>query len=189
MEGSDAAFAFLRLAIGLKDVPRTGWLLRGVKGAESVAEHTWGTVLVTLVLASWAEPPLDREKALVIALLHDLPERILSDIPAPAARHLPAGAKRQAEESILSHMLADLPDAGVMYDWWQEYEDRSSPEGRLVRDADRLDMLLQARRYEENIGRRLDDFWEHQANVPFFTPMAQAVYEQLVLIRTQKDTR
>lgn len=172
--------AFLQDAAYLKSVPRTGWFLRGVPEAETVAEHTWGVALITLVLSQGVETPINREKALSMALLHDLPERVLSDIPAPAERYLPSGAKRRAEEAVLKEMLAVLPAADQLESWWQEFEDRSSPEGRLVRDADRLEMLVQARLYEESRGSRLDDFWERTAGHEFHFPIAQAIYEALV---------
>jgi putative hydrolase of HD superfamily len=172
--------AFLQDAAYLKAVPRTGWFMRGVPEAETVAEHTWGVALVTLVLAQGVEAPIDREKALSMALLHDLPERVLSDIPAPAERYFPPGAKRDAEEAILAEMLAVLPAAESLQAWWREFEDRSSLEGRLVRDADRLDLLIQARLYEESRGSRLDEFWDQMAEYEFYFPLAQAIYEAIV---------
>jgi len=180
---TEAALAFLHVALGLKRVPRIGWLLRGLTDVESVAEHTWGVALLTLTLAQGIDAPLDREKALTIALLHDLPERLLSDIPTPALGHLPPGVKQAAEKTILAEMLSTLPDATRLQEWWQEFEDGSSPEGRLVRDADRLEMLLQAHLYEQSRGVRLDDFWANQEGRPFHFPFAQAVYEALVQAR------
>ena len=179
--------AFLQDAAYLKMVPRTGWFLRGVPEAESVAEHAWGVALVTLVLAQGVEASIDREKALSTALLHDLPERVLSDIPAPAERYLPPGAKRRAEEAVLAEMLAVLPAADRLQSWWREFEDRSSPEGRLVRDADRLELLIQARLYEESRGSHLDEFWERMAEVEFYFPISQAIYQALVDARDEES--
>jgi putative hydrolase of HD superfamily len=49
---------------------------------------------------------------------------------------------------------------------WQEFEDRASPEGRLVRDADKLEMMVQCLCYERAGSRGLDEYWlgmdEHQ---------------------------
>lgn len=179
--------AFLQDAAYLKTVPRTGWFLRGVPEAESVAEHAWGVALVTLVLAQGVEDPIDQEKALSMALLHDLPERVLSDIPAPAERYFPPGAKRHAEEAVLAEMLAALPAAARLESWWREFEERSSPEGRLVRDADRLELLIQARLYEESRGSRLDDFWERMAGYEFHFSISQEIYEALANARDEES--
>jgi putative hydrolase of HD superfamily len=175
----ELALTFLQQSVLLKRIPRTGWLLRGVTDAESVADHSWGVALVALILLEGIDHPLDREKVLTIALLHDLPERVLSDIPSPAGRYFPPGVKRQAEEAVLAEMVAGLPTADRLLAWWREYEDGSSPEGRLVRDADRLDMLFQARHYEASGGARLEEFWETQRDQPFYYPLSQAIHRAL----------
>ena len=180
---AEGVVSFLRTALGLKRVPRTGWLLRGLADVESVADHTWGVLMVVLALAPGVPGPLDRGRALAIALLHDLPERTLSDIPTPALDHFPVGAKEAAEEAALVEMMDRLPGATDLLSLWWEFEEASTPEGRLVRDADRLEMLLQASLYEESRGVRLDDFWASQSGRPFYFPLSQAVYEALVRLR------
>jgi len=69
---SDRALKVLRAANRLKLVPRTGWLLRGVQPAESVADHTYGVALTALLLADLIAELVDRERLLILALLHDL---------------------------------------------------------------------------------------------------------------------
>ncbi len=181
----EVVLAFLQAALGLKWVPRTGWLLRGLADVESVADHSWGVAMVVLALAPHVEEPLDRGRALTIALVHDLPERLLSDIPSPALAHLPPEAKRTAAEEALRALLGGLPDGPRLRERWREFEEASTPEGRLVRDADRLEMLLQAYLYETSRGGRLDDFWEGQAGRPFYFPASQELYEALLRAREQ----
>ena len=180
---AEAAVDVLVRAARLKWVPRTGWLLRGVADPESVAEHSWGVVLMALVLAQGVDEPLDRGKLLAIAVLHDLPEVLLSDIPTPAWRHLSAGAKQRAEDKALTELLAILPEAETMRGWWREFDEGSSPEGRLVRDADRLEMLLQALLYEQARGAQLEEFWKASQEDAFFFPFSGAVYNALFQCR------
>jgi len=40
---------FLLKAIELKDENRTGWELRNIENPESVAGHSWGTAILTMV--------------------------------------------------------------------------------------------------------------------------------------------
>lgn len=147
----------------LKRTPRSGWQRRGVPHVESVAEHSFGTALVALVLSetlqSRSGEKLDREKVLLMALLHDLAEARLTDLPTIALRYLPEKIKSQAEASALADLLAPLPSAGTLKGLWQEFEDQTSPEGRLVRDADKLEMMVQCLRYERAGSRGLDEFW------------------------------
>jgi putative hydrolase of HD superfamily len=168
----------------LKRIPRTGWVMRGVGGAESVADHSFGVAFISLILAEMLDRPLDKAKLLTIALLHDLPESVVSDLPTPAAAHFPPGAKRKAEMEVLDELLRKLPSAEHWRAWWQEFEDGTSIEGQLVRDADRLDMLIQAHTYEQTTGNRwLEEFWPSSEDSPFEFPVTQTLYEELRTLR------
>jgi putative hydrolases of HD superfamily len=76
----------LRYANQLKRTARTGWVQRGVPEAEDVAAHSYGVVFATLLLAELVERQLIAGRALALAVLHDLPEALTTDIPAPAWR-------------------------------------------------------------------------------------------------------
>jgi putative hydrolase of HD superfamily len=169
----------------LKRTRRTGWVMRGVPEAESVADHCFGVAFISLVLAEMEEHPLDIGKLLTIALLHDLPESIVGDLPSPAAARFPPGAKQQAEKAVLDELLHGLDCAEQWRSYWQEFEDGTSIEGQLVRDADRLDMLLQAYIYEQTTGNRwLEEFWPPPGNSPFRFLAAKRLYEKLIAIRS-----
>jgi putative hydrolase of HD superfamily len=180
-----AALQLLITAHRLKRTRRTGWVMRGVPEAESVADHSFGVALISLVLAEMEGRPLDIGKLLTIALLHDLPESIVGDLPSPAVDHFPPGAKQQAEKAVLDELLAQLDCAEQWQSYWQEFEDGTSIEGQLVRDADRLDMLLQAHIYEQTTGNRwLDEFWPPPGSSPFRLLAARRLYEKLMTIRS-----
>lgn len=172
--------SLLLRANGLKTLPRTGWALRGVAAPESVAAHAHGTALVALALLDLVDEPLDRARTLAMAALHDLPECVTGDWPAAAGRLLPPGAKAATEGAALASLLDGLPFAGAWRDLWREYDERRTPEARLVRDADRLDLLLQALVYERTTGHGgLGEFWEETAREPFAFPASAALAEGL----------
>lgn len=146
----------------LKRVPRSGWQMRGVPHVESVADHSFGVAFMALALVEALEDvTLDREKVLVMALLHDLAEVRLTDLPASANRLIPRAAKSEAEATAIDDLLAPLSGDARLKIWWQEFEDLASPEGRLVRDADKLEMMVQCLRYEQAGSRGLDEFWNN----------------------------
>jgi putative hydrolases of HD superfamily len=162
----------------LKRTARTGWVQRGVPEAENVASHTFGVCYVTWVLATLVEESVNLEKALKMAILHDVAEGLTSDIPAPAWRFLPAGTKREMERGAMQAILDGLPFAPDFTAVWEEYSKSTTYEARLVHDADKIDLFIQAGVYEEQTGNRhLREFWE--APVHFYTPQAQAIYDAL----------
>jgi len=183
----------------LKRMPRTGWGMRGVPHVESVAEHSFGVAFVSLALVEALggealgaggapeaqEAPLDREKVLVMALLHDLAEVRLTDLPSTAVRLIPDLVKSQAEARAMADLLAPLPTAGHLGALWQEFEDETSPEGRLVRDADKLEMMVQCLRYELAGSRGLDEFWQAMDGRVWHYTLCAGLYERLRALRPE----
>lgn len=169
----------------LKRTTRTGWAQRGVAEPENVAAHSYGVLFTTIILAHYITPPVDLERALLMAALHDLPEGLTSDIPAPAWRFLPPGIKTAVERQALQEILAEAPQAAELLACWEELHDAETPAARLVHDADKLDLYLQAHTYEQQTGnRRLDEFW---AQTPaFHFVQAQRLYEALISLREQE---
>jgi putative hydrolase of HD superfamily len=163
-----AILKLLAQASTLKRLPRTGWLLNGVQPCESVADHTTGMALLTLALAGalnadWLaaglERPIDAGRAVTLAVLHDLAESIVTDLPKRSAQLLGAETKRRAEAEAFEGILAGLPASNDYAILWAEYVSSSSPEARLVHDADALEMVHQALQYECAGHRTLDEFW------------------------------
>ncbi len=162
----------------LKRTARTGWGQRGVPLPENVAAHSFGVVYAALLLCEVVDRPIDRAAVLAMATLHDLPEGLTTDIPTPAWRFLPAGAKASAEHQAMEQIVAGTPVAARFMDWWEELRRNETAEAQLVHDADKLDQYLQAFVYERQTGnRQLAEFWitPHR----FHLPEAQAVYDSL----------
>ncbi len=151
----------------LKLLPRTGWLLAGIAVPESVAEHSFGVTMLTLWMAETINadsvaglPEIDVDRAVRLALIHDLAESVLTDLPKRSATLLGTEAKYAAEAAALEEILAELPLASKYRALWNEYEAASSPEALLVKDADKLEMVYQALRYGQRGHRNLADFWQ-----------------------------
>jgi putative hydrolase of HD superfamily len=174
----NGAVEILRYANQLKRTARTGWVQRGVPASEDVAAHSYGVVFATLLLASLIGEPVDLGRALALAVLHDLPEALTTDIPSPAWRLLPAGLKPGVERSAMETVLGAAPFAAQWLAWHDELALNESAEARLVHDADKIDLFVQALVYEEQSGNRhLQEFWE--VAPAFHFPAARAIYEAL----------
>lgn len=146
-----SALAYLLNAYRLKERQRSGWALRGVVDAESVADHAWGTALLCLLFAD--EAGVDRAEALEIAVTHDLAEAEIGDLPSladPALRPVGEREKAELEARAMAALHETWPCAATerIVRRWQAYEDRDGPPARFVRDMNLLDMALQALIYE-----------------------------------------
>jgi len=115
----------------------------------------------------------------IVALLHDLAEVRLTDLPATAARLIPDGVKRDAEATALTDLLAPLPGRADLLALWQDFENLSSPEARLARDADKLEMMVQCLHYEQAGSHNLDEFWKAMDEATWHYALSAELYGRL----------
>lgn len=147
----------------LDRVPRSGYFLRGVADPESIAEHSWHVAFLVWTLGA-REPGLDLQRALGIALLHDLAEVRIGDLPRTAARYFDEGAKARAEDNAMAEILAPLPPQSR--ELYAEYRDASSAEARFVKACDKLQLMIKVMVYERWGAGGLAEFWLNPANFP-----------------------
>jgi putative hydrolase of HD superfamily len=146
----------------LADLPRTGWLLRGVRPCESVADHSYGVALVALLLTDAVRDEgeaVDGERVLRMALVHDAPEARTGDVPMPSKTAESVRALAEVEERLARELLpGDLADA------WREAEQGTSLEARIVKAADKVQMMIKVLAYQRQGRGSLGEFWEHPGN-------------------------
>ena len=153
-EDTNRLRACLLETLALKDLPRAGWVRVGIHEPESVAAHSWGVAWLVLVLCP---PALNLQRALALAVVHDLAEVKTGDIIP--ADDVPARQKRAQEAEALRVLTAALPAAARIVALGDEYAEAETPESRFVKACDKLDMALQAARYA-SAGTCLDEFVE-----------------------------
>jgi putative hydrolase of HD superfamily len=142
----------------LKSMNRHGWVIDGVKEPESVADHSFRTALMVMVLCP---ENLDRDKAVRMALVHDLPEAITGDLvlleyaqqherdlhPPGTFSGVTKKEKAGLEKKAMQEITAGL-DSGEVAALWKEYEEGGTPEAVFVKSVDKLEMCIQAVEYE-----------------------------------------
>lgn len=146
----------------LADLPRTGWLLRGVRPCESIADHSYGVALVVMLLvdALRAEgQAVDGERALRMALVHDAPEARTGDVPMPSKTAGLDAALHELEATLVHGLLP-----AAQRDDWHAMEAGSSLEARIVKAADKIQMMIKVLCYERQQRGHLAEFWEHPKN-------------------------
>jgi len=160
----------------LDRVPRAGFVLRGVAQPESVSEHSWHVVFLVWVLGREIDE-VDTLRAVEIALVHDLAELRVGDLPRTASKYFPEGAKNAAETAALADVLAPLPARAQ--ELYAEYQAGETPEARLVKACDKLQLMLKVAVYEGWGAGGLAEFWDHPDNFPDggFAPVAELFAE------------
>lgn len=146
----------------LKHLYRQGWLQHGIppSRAESVAEHTLGVAVLTMLLTP-DFPEVDAARALRMALIHDFGEIYAGDF-TPRDNVL-AEEKYDRERQSVEQVFAGLRAASDLTGLWEEYEQGESMEAQLVRHADRLEMAFQAAVYAREGAENMEDFY-HSAS-------------------------
>lgn len=163
MDRNDTLLELFRELQILDRVPRSGYALRGIADAESVTEHSWHVLFLVWSLGRQISD-LDLTRALEMALIHDLAEVRMGDLPSTAKRYFADGAKAEAERSALAEILAPLPEQ--TQDLFAEYQAGETREARLVKACDKLQLMIKVDVYESWGAGGLSEFWDNPENFP-----------------------
>lgn len=179
----------------LKEMPRRGWVIRGIKNPESIADHTFRVSIMAWILAG-RKKNFNLEKLIKMALIHDLCEIYAGDI-TPYDSILPRSKKKReellktwprfseqekkrlAEEKFkkenegLETLIKDLPPKvrSEIKNLWLDYEKGLSKEGRFFKQMDRVENLLQAMEYWKKYGKPAQGPWWTQIKELYDDPV------------------
>lgn len=120
----------------LRFVDRTWRQFHGLRTA-NVAEHHFRVAWITLFLAA-REGITDSGKALKMALAHDIAESRTGDV-----HYLSRQYTKRDEKLAIEDMLHDTTMQKEFLSLLEEYEARQTPEAKIVKDADNLDVELE----------------------------------------------
>lgn len=139
---AERVLGFLSLAERLKRELRHSWLSDGRR--ESVAEHTWFIALMALLTYKRLDEPVILERVLSMAIVHDLAEVEVGDIPYFETGDRKA-QKAELELAAIERIAAMLPapEGDMVKQLWLEFEEGRTPESRFVRALDHLEVQLQ----------------------------------------------
>jgi putative hydrolase of HD superfamily len=159
--------SFLHKYGRLKRVPRTGWLLHGVSysDVESVGDHTLRTTIIAMILGRLLKTnnqEVNIVKILEMALLHDLAETMILDFDKKISSQVGEEFKNKVETIAEKMILQDLPvELRKHYiHLLEDFHQKNSVEARIVKSADKLEMILQALEYKSQYSNEiLNDFY------------------------------
>jgi putative hydrolases of HD superfamily len=182
--GADPALASYFRLMRLKRLYRQGWLKRGLPEplCESVAEHSFGTALLVLLVAGRSGDAgglgrVDVAHAALLALAHELGESYAGDItPVDGVR---GEEKLRLEREAIARALEGHPDREWFVSLWEEFEACSTPEARFVKQLDRLEMGLQAALQDAEGHPGMEEFFD-SARRTVAEPRLRAILEEAI---------
>ena len=177
---------FIQSCEQLKNTLRTAYTSKGRQ--ESTAEHTWRLCLMAMLL----EPELgeiDFSKLLKICIIHDLGEAIHGDIPA--INQQGSQPKADQERLDLKKLLEPLEQIQQAYflSLWDEYNQASSLEAKLVKGLDKLETLIQ---HNQGISDKIDYEFnlsygqQYTDNHPLFVELRNLIDQETAIHAKQK---
>ncbi|KAI8923276.1 HD domain-containing protein [Entophlyctis helioformis] len=171
------ALEFLHICQRLKTTKRTGWVDRGVPGAESIADHMHRMGVMAMLIQDAA---IDRHRLIKMAIVHDLAEAVVGDL-TPHSGVSKAEKERRERDAMLSFvdLNGSSPQILEILALWEEYEAAQSPEALLCKDLDK------AFEYEQATGKHLDEFYESTKG-RFTHPEVKAMVDELYAERKSK---
>jgi len=191
---------FLAAISGLKRTPRSGWITHGVSlpDVESVAEHTFSTCTLSLILADSelrSGAQLNMERVLRMAILHDLSEALTFDISKAYLTYLGKRGrkmKNMIEASAWKYLVDGMKPPKLSNDYLkvqQEYDEGQTVESEIVHAADSLDILLQVidlrrRGYPQSC---LQDLWDQSITTVRRSPIHSASAILRMIIRSSRE--
>lgn len=123
---------------------------------ESTAEHSWQLCLMVPIVTKTLNLNIDVHRALMIALVHDLPEAITGDIDAIkiAKKEISKEEKNRLEVEAIKELSDKLPESSgqEILNLWQEYEAGESNEAKFIKALDKIETVFQL--------ANVSGFWE-----------------------------
>lgn len=141
MERLERIFQFIQEIDKEKFIGRQTYLSDGIR-KENDAEHAWHLAVMTILLAGYANEPIDVLKTVTMLLIHDIVEIDAGDTYAydEEAKKTQSEREERAAERIFG--LLPEEDGRALYDLWREFEDQKTPEARFARTMDNLQPMM-----------------------------------------------
>lgn len=137
----DQQFDFFREIDKEKFIGRQTYLSDAVR-KENDAEHAWHMAIMTILLAEYANEPIDVLKTVTMLLIHDLVEIDAGDTYAydEEAKKTQAEREQKAADRIFSMLPED--QGQKLRAIWEEFEARKTPEAKFARTMDNVQPMM-----------------------------------------------
>ena len=120
--------------------------------SETDSSHSFKLAWLLMMIYPYLQHKYDYTRLLELAIVHDIAEAETGDCTKAVQRAHPEMKKLKdaAELTAMQKYRDQLPEelGARVYDLWREYEDKKTPESRLVTALDKIDANLQANQHK-----------------------------------------
>ncbi|MEX0621813.1 MAG: HD domain-containing protein [Candidatus Woykebacteria bacterium] len=184
------AFIDFFLEVGkLKTIKRRGWVLRGIKKPESVADHAFRVLILAWVFGRNSR--LNVKRLLKLGLVHSL-SAVHIDYISPYDKLLAIKSKKELlkkypalelrapvtekgriitqrfkeEEKAVKQLFNNLPDLtkNELISLWYDFQNKTSKEAKALKVLDRIENLIQALEYKNELSKELIEPFLYQVS-------------------------
>ena len=145
----------------METLPRTGFFYAGIPHPESVAAHSYGVAVIAMLLVDQLEMTIDKERVLRMAIIHDMTEALLTDIPSVIFKYLDKDQKIFAERKTAEVLLKPIND--VYLSLWEEFEQAETVESKIIKCADKLQLCVKILNYTQDKRGNFRSLWVDDA--------------------------
>lgn len=145
-------------------------------GFANNAEHIFRVTWTALIISA-REKRGDHEKILKMALLHDIGESRTGDVDYIARQYT-----TRDDDRAMEHILEGTSLKTEFSLLWKEYEERTSIESQIVKDADTLDVeidLREAQARGQEIGKLWDKERKERVYPTLYTASARKMWDEI----------
>ena len=137
MERLEKQLQFIVEIDKLKSIYRRTYLIDGER-KENTAEHSWHLAMLAMVLAEYANEPVNVERVVRMVLIHDIVEVDAGDTYIYDAQG--ALDKAEREHAAAERIFGLLPEdqGGEFRKLWQEFESGATADARFASALDRF---------------------------------------------------
>lgn len=159
----------------LKKEKHNGWFLCGVNSPDTVAEHAFRAAQIGYILAE--SEGGNPEKVTTMLIIHDNAEARIGDKHKVSSRYI---STKKAEVNAFSDQLNNLnkSTSKKFLKYFQEYEERSTLDGIIAKDADWLEQAFQAKEYYD-LGYKSAIDWINNVEKALETKTAKLIIKEL----------
>ena len=170
---------FFKTAANLKKISRQGWIDKlSLDNPESVADHSYSMAVISMVISDLGN--YNSEKIIKMVLLHDIAESKIGDY---TPEQLSKEKKTELENNAFNEIIKNLPNLikSQYLQIWQEYQENTSLESKLVHQIDKLEMVLQANIYKKDghSQEKLESFFE-SAKMDIIDPKLKELFMEII---------